>query len=41
MRAKAITQYNLATAHAIRGEYDKAVQNLGEVREASFYTPVD
>ncbi|XP_022345104.1 CCR4-NOT transcription complex subunit 10-like [Crassostrea virginica] len=30
MRAKAITQYNLATAHAIRGEYDKAVQNLGE-----------
>ena len=31
MRAKAIMQYNLATAHAIRGEYDKAVQNLGEV----------
>lgn len=30
-RAKAIAQYNLATAHAIRGEYDKAGQNLGEV----------
>ncbi|KAK3085445.1 hypothetical protein FSP39_003407 [Pinctada imbricata] len=30
MRAKAIMQYNLATAHAVRGEYDKAVQNLGE-----------
>lgn len=30
-RAKAIAQYNLATAHAIRGEYDKSGQNLGEV----------
>uniref|UniRef100_A0A8W8KAD1 CCR4-NOT transcription complex subunit 10 n=1 Tax=Magallana gigas TaxID=29159 RepID=A0A8W8KAD1_MAGGI len=29
-RAKAIAQYDLATAHAIRGEYDKAGQNLGE-----------
>lgn len=29
-RAKAIAQYNLATAHAIRGEYDKSGQNLGE-----------
>lgn len=29
-RAKAIMQYNLATAHAIRGEYDKAMSNLGE-----------
>lgn len=34
MRAKAIAQYNLATAHAIRGEYDKAGQNLGEVGQA-------
>lgn len=24
-------QYNLATAHAIRGEYDKAMANLVEV----------
>ena len=30
-RAKAIMQYNLATAHAIRGEYDKAMANLVEV----------
>ena len=30
-KAKAIMQYNLATAHAIRGEYDKASANLGEV----------
>ncbi|VDI42445.1 CCR4-NOT transcription complex subunit 10 [Mytilus galloprovincialis] len=29
-RAKAIMQYNLATAHAIRGEYDKAMANLVE-----------
>lgn len=29
-KAKAIMQYNLATAHAIRGEYDKASANLGE-----------
>ncbi|XP_033754532.1 CCR4-NOT transcription complex subunit 10-like isoform X2 [Pecten maximus] len=29
-KAKAIMQYNLATAHAIRGEYDKAMANLGE-----------
>ncbi len=30
-KAKAITQYNLATAHAIRGEYEKALQYLTEV----------
>ena len=30
-KAKAIMQYNLATAHAIRGEYDKASANLVEV----------
>ncbi|KAK3603937.1 hypothetical protein CHS0354_042949 [Potamilus streckersoni] len=29
-RAKAIMQYNLASAHAIRGEYDKAGVNLVE-----------
>ncbi|XP_041375361.1 CCR4-NOT transcription complex subunit 10-like [Gigantopelta aegis] len=29
-RAKAIMQYNLATAHAMRGEYDKAMSNLTE-----------
>ncbi|XP_060561318.1 CCR4-NOT transcription complex subunit 10-like, partial [Ruditapes philippinarum] len=28
--AKAIIQYNLAAAHAVRGEYDKAGANLGE-----------
>lgn len=28
--AKAIMQYNLAAAHAVRGEYDKAAANLGE-----------
>ena len=28
-------QYNLATAHAIRGEYDKASANLGEVISAT------
>jgi hypothetical protein len=30
-KAKAIMQYNLATAHAIRGEYEKAIMNLAKV----------
>jgi hypothetical protein len=30
-KAKALMQYNLATAHAIRDEQDKAVQNLSKV----------
>ena len=29
--AKAIMQYNLATAHAIRSEYEKALVNLSKV----------
>lgn len=29
-RARAIMQYNLATAHAIRGEYEKALMHLGQ-----------
>ncbi|XP_064640490.1 CCR4-NOT transcription complex subunit 10-like [Lineus longissimus] len=30
MKAKAIMQYNLATAHAIRGEHEKAIMNLAK-----------
>ncbi len=30
-RAKAIMQYNLATAHTIRGEYEKALMHLTKV----------
>ena len=30
-RAKAIMQYNLSTAHAIRGEYEKALMQLSKV----------
>ena len=30
-RARAIMKYNLATAHAIRGEYEKALTHLGQV----------
>ena len=31
-KAKAIMQYNLATAHAIRGEYEKSLLHLEKVR---------
>ena len=35
LRAKAIMQYNLATAHAIRGEYEKALMQLSKVTPVS------